>query len=86
MQKRHRTVLSQNYVSYRSMSSRSEKPLVLIRRSTSLGSKWNTICPLRRKMKSEALRPAASAGEPGFTVLTFNNEIYEWQVLTYIFI
>ena len=70
----------ENY-SNRSMSSKSEKPLVLMRRSTSFGSKWNTICPLIRFMKSEALRPAASAGVPGLTVLTFNNKIYERHML-----
>ena len=35
-------------------------------------------------MKSEALRPAASAGVPGLTVLTFNNEIYERHLRAYV--
>jgi hypothetical protein len=70
---------------YLSMSNRSEVSLVLIRRSTSFGSRWNTICPLMRKMKSEALRPAASAGVPGLTVLTFNIKVVRVESVTFCY-
>ena len=38
-----------------------------------------------RKMKSEALRPAASAGVPGLTVLTFNIKVMRVESVTFCY-